>query len=112
MHIGEKIKFLREKEELSQRKLAKSMYVSRQTVSRWENGFSLPESESVILLAKTFGYPIEWFLKDAYGVDYLISTRSDKLNESTEIPAALNVSEQSGKQPRSVLKKLFHPLHK
>lgn len=112
MHIGEKIQFLREKEELSQRKLAKSMHVRRQTVSRWENGYSLPESESVILLAKTFGYPIEWFLKDAYGVDYLMSRRSEKLNESTEITADLDLSEQGGKQARSVLKKLFHPLHK
>jgi DNA-binding transcriptional regulator YiaG len=39
MHIGEKIQFLREKEELSQRKLARSMHVIRQTVSRWENGY-------------------------------------------------------------------------
>lgn len=81
---------------MSQRKLAKSMYVSRQTVSRWENGYSLPESESVILLAKTFGYPIEWFLKDAYGVDYLFSEPSEKLNESTEITADLDLSEQGG----------------
>ncbi|GAA0478499.1 helix-turn-helix transcriptional regulator [Alkalibacterium indicireducens] len=112
MHIGEKIQFLREKEELSQRKLAKSMYVSRQTVSRWENGYSLPESESVILLAKTFGYPIEWFLKDAYGVDYLTSRPSEKLNESPNTDADLVASEQGGKQSKSVLKKLFRPLHK
>lgn len=112
MHIGEKIEFLREKEELSQRKLAKSMHVSRQTVSRWENGYSLPESESVILLAKTFGYPIEWFLKDAYGVDYLISEPSEELSENSETSADLVASEQSGKQSKSVLKKLFRPLHK
>ncbi|MCD8506051.1 MAG: helix-turn-helix domain-containing protein, partial [Alkalibacterium thalassium] len=80
--------------------------------SRWENGYSLPESESVIFLAKTFGYPIEWFLKDAYGVDYLISEPSEELSENSVTTADLVASEQSGRQTQSVLKKLFRPLHK
>ncbi len=38
MALGENIRKLREKANLTQQQLAERLYVSRQTVSRWESG--------------------------------------------------------------------------
>lgn len=79
MDIGDKIIYLRTKEKLSQAKLADIIFVSRQAISRWENGHTHPELETVKLLSKTFGYPLEWFLTEEYGTDYLGDQMQDNV---------------------------------
>lgn len=71
MEIGEKIIYLRNKEKLSQAKLAEIIFVSRQAISRWENGHTHPELETVKLISRLFDYPLEWFLSEDHGIDYL-----------------------------------------
>lgn len=63
MKIGENIKALRNQFSYSQESLAEKVYVSRQTISNWENGKSYPDLNSLILLAQTFQTTIDELVK-------------------------------------------------
>lgn len=49
---------LRKKNKLSQDELAKKVMVTRQAVSRWENGETIPNTETLKLLSKEFNVSI------------------------------------------------------
>ena len=49
---------LRTKKGLSQDELAESVFVTRQAVSRWENGETIPNTETLKLLSKFFNVSI------------------------------------------------------
>ena len=46
---------LRTKNGLTQDELAEKLYVTRQAVSRWENGETVPNTETLKLLSGLFG---------------------------------------------------------
>ena len=52
--IGKNLKKYREATGLSQQELANCIAVTRQTISNWERGVSLPDIDTVLLLAKEF----------------------------------------------------------
>jgi len=64
MKIGEKIVTLRKANGLSQEEFAQKLGVSRQAVSKWELGESLPDIENVVRMAETFGVTTDYLLKD------------------------------------------------
>lgn len=53
---------LRTKKGLSQEELAKQIYVTRQAVSRWETGETIPNTETLKLLSKFFDVSINTLL--------------------------------------------------
>lgn len=53
---------LRTKNNLSQEELAEKVYVTRQAVSRWENGETVPNVETLKLLSKLFDVSINTLL--------------------------------------------------
>lgn len=53
---------LRTKNGLSQDELAEKLYVTRQAVSRWENGETVPNTEALKLLSKLFDVSINTLL--------------------------------------------------
>ena len=53
---------LRTKHKLSQDELAEKLFVTRQAVSRWENGDTLPNTETLKLLSKLFDVSINTLL--------------------------------------------------
>ena len=55
MELGSRIRKLRVAANLSQDELAKKVYVVRQTISNWETNKTLPDLESLKLLADAFG---------------------------------------------------------
>lgn len=57
--LNEKIVSLRKKKGLSQQELAEALDVSRQAVSRWEVGTSLPSMENLLALSKLFETPVD-----------------------------------------------------
>lgn len=59
MELGSRIRELRMDAGLSQDELAKRVYVARQTVSNWENNKTLPDLESLKLLAATFDASVD-----------------------------------------------------
>ncbi len=59
MDIGNQIKERRQRLGLSQDGLAQKLYVSRVTISHWETGRTLPDVQSMLLLANLFGTTID-----------------------------------------------------
>ena len=53
---------LRTKKGLSQEELAEKIFVTRQAVSRWENGETIPNTETLKLLSKEFDVSINTLL--------------------------------------------------
>lgn len=53
---------LRTKSGLSQEALAEKLYVTRQAVSRWENGDTVPNTEALKLLSKLFDVSVNTLL--------------------------------------------------
>ncbi len=59
MTIGEKIKLLRQKNDVTQEKLAEYLNISYQSVSKWENNNAMPDISLVIPIANFFGVTID-----------------------------------------------------
>ncbi len=53
---------LRTNKGMSQEELAEKVYVTRQAVSRWENGETIPNTETLKLLSKLFDVSINTLL--------------------------------------------------
>lgn len=62
--LSEKIYALRKKNNLSQEELAEKIGVSRQAISKWESGTSLPEIEKLISLSEYFNVSIDYLVKE------------------------------------------------
>lgn len=60
MNIAERIIALRKEKNISQGDLAKKLNVSRQAVSKWEQGLSSPDTAKLIQLAEVFGTEVEY----------------------------------------------------
>ena len=60
MNIGERITALRKEKDISQAELAKRLNVSRQAVSKWEQGTSSPDTTKLIQLAEILGTEVEY----------------------------------------------------
>lgn len=58
-YIGNRIKSLRKEQNMSQEVVAKQLEISRQAVTRWENGRTLPSSGHILKLAELFGVTVE-----------------------------------------------------
>lgn len=63
MELGKRIKQYRSELNMNQDALAERMYVSRQTISNWENGKSYPDVHSLILLGEIFDVSLDTLIK-------------------------------------------------
>lgn len=63
MELGKQIKEYRNRMSLSQDALAEKVFVSRQTISNWENDKSYPDVNSLILLSEVFKTSIDNLIK-------------------------------------------------
>lgn len=64
MILAEKISSLRRANGWSQEELAEKMDVSRQSVSKWESGNSIPDINRIIMLSELFGVSTDYLLKE------------------------------------------------
>ena len=71
MNFGEKLKSLRIKNEYSQETLAEMINVSRQAVTKWENGNGMPDIENLKLIADIFDVTIDSFVRDEEEIETL-----------------------------------------
>ena len=60
--LNENIKALRKSKGLSQQELAVKVNVVRQTISKWEQGMSVPDSDLLIALSKALETPVSTLL--------------------------------------------------
>ena len=63
MELSTQVKKYRTKLKLSQEELAEKVYVTRQTVSNWENGKSYPDIHSLLLLSSLFDVSLDQLIK-------------------------------------------------
>lgn len=63
MELGKQIKTYRQQANLSQEGLANRIYVSRQTISNWENDKSYPDVNSLVLLSEIFQVSLDKLIK-------------------------------------------------
>ncbi len=64
MILSEKIMMLRKKSGWSQEDLAERLDISRQSVSKWESGASIPDLERIVNMSQLFGVTTDYLLKD------------------------------------------------
>lgn len=60
--IAEKIKYLRESAGMTQSELARNLGLSRSGVNSWEMGLSIPSTQYIVELAKTFDVSADYLL--------------------------------------------------
>ena len=63
MEIGKQIQKCRTELGYSQDELAEKVYVTRQTVSNWENQHTYPDLRSLLLLSEAFGVSLDQLVK-------------------------------------------------
>ena len=63
MNIGKQIKRYREIKNISQEELADRIFVTRQTISNWENDKNYPDIKSICLLCNFFRVSLDEFIK-------------------------------------------------
>ncbi len=63
MELNAQIKKYRTELKLSQEELAEKVYVTRQTISNWENGKSYPDIHSLLLLSSLFNVSLDQLIK-------------------------------------------------
>ncbi len=63
MELGKRLKECRTKSEMTQEELADKLYVSRQTISSWENDKSYPDIHSLLMISDLFGVSLDSLVK-------------------------------------------------
>ena len=63
MKFGDNLRKIRKSKKMSQEQLAEKMNVTRQSVSKWENGESLPDIVSIMSLSDLYQISIDELLK-------------------------------------------------
>ena len=86
MTLAEKIMELRKKKGWPQEELAEKLGISRQSVSKWESGASIPDLDKIIVISELFDVSTDYLLKDG------IEEPAAKKAGSEEMPALRKVS--------------------
>ena len=66
MKLSDKLIKLRKESGWSQEEFAEKLDVSRQAISRWENGTALPDAKNVVQISKLFKVTTDYLLNDDY----------------------------------------------
>lgn len=82
MKLSDKLIALRKEKGWSQEDFAEKLDVSRQAISRWENGSALPDALNILRISKLFNVTADYLLNDDY-------------EDKTDIPAVEAVSEET-----------------
>ena len=101
--LSENLKHLRKSKGLTQEELALQLGVVRQTISKWEKGLSVPDSEMLIELSEQFNVPVSALLGDTIeptDKEDMVKILSEKLALINEQLA--NAAERKRKITRSL----------
>ena len=87
MELGKQIRMYRLENKLSQEELADRIYVSRQTISNWENDKSYPDINSLVLLSEVFKISLDRLIKGDIETmkDVIQKEEVDKMNRYGKI---------------------------
>ena len=110
MKFGDNLRQIRKSKKMSQEQLAEKVNVTRQSVSKWENGESYPEMNNILELCKIFNCKmndlVHTDMKDISSLDEEIVMNVVKFNEKKqkEVKTLSNVISLIGKIVAIVLK--------
>lgn len=94
MILADKIMNLRKQQGMSQEELAHQLGISRQSVSKWESGASIPDLDKILKLSDLFGVSTDYLLKDEIEeISYSESSASLDENIDSEIVRNVSVEE-------------------
>lgn len=79
MNLSKQIKKYRERDGYSQEYLAEKLYVSRQSISNWENDKSLPDIHNLLMMCELFNVTLDDLVKGTILHLYLILKRNEVL---------------------------------
>lgn len=101
--LNQNIKALRRSKGLSQEELAVKLNVVRQTVSKWENGLSVPDSDMLITISEVLETPVSTLLGET-----VAETKADDLKAISEKLEVINLQlAQRKPTTRKILHWLF-----
>lgn len=66
MKLAERMKHIRTERGISQETLAEQIHVSRQTISKWENGLAVPSSDNQAQLSRALEVPADALLNGGW----------------------------------------------
>jgi len=92
MSLAEKLVSLRKQKGLTQMDLAESLEVSRQAISRWEVGTSVPGTDNLKTLSEIYGVSLDYYcvmMRRLFLALLKISTRNEKNRKKEKITAVL-----------------------
>lgn len=93
------LKALRKKKGITQEELAARLNVVRQTVSKWEKGLSVPDSELLIKLAEILEVPVSRLLGSKIEEEEQPDDLAEQLSRINErLQSKTGGREESGKQ--------------
>ena len=98
--LNENIKAIRKSKGLSQEELAIKLSVVRQTISKWEQGLSVPDSEMLISISEELETPVSTLLGET-----VIESKVDDLKAISEKLEIINLQLAQRKNTR---RKVFH----
>ena len=102
--LNENIKALRKSKGLSQQELAVKVNVVRQTISKWEQGLSVPDSDLLIALSEALETPVSTLLGEA-----VVESEADAVKTLSEKLEIINLQFARRKAiTRVALHWLFH----
>lgn len=77
MSLGDKMKKLRKRDNITQEELAEKIFVSRQTISNWENNKSYPSIDFINSISKFFNVTIDYLISE--DVNYKLEEKQSEL---------------------------------
>ncbi len=78
--LGETVSALRRQRGMSQQTLAEQLYVTRQTISKWEKNLSVPDADALVRLADALDTTVQ----------SLLGQKADAPAEPSDVAAALS----------------------
>ena len=101
--LNENIKAIRKAKGLSQEELAIKLNVVRQTISKWEQGLSVPDADMLISISEVFETPVSTLLGET-----VVETKADDLKAISEKLEVINLQLAKRKTVRkSILRWMF-----
>ena len=70
MELDKELKRLRKERGITQEYLAKKLYVSVQTINKWENGKFLPDAINLLNIAQFYEVSLDYLMKNEVPVNY------------------------------------------
>ena len=98
--LNENMKAMRKSKGLSQEELAIKLNVVRQTISKWEQGLSVPDADMLISISEVFETSVSTLLGET-----VVGTKADDLRAISEKLEVINLQLARGKAMRQ---KMFH----